>query len=284
MLLDEAFIEKKLCFPGGATVLMAVYGKDNVALFERAVRSVFENTLIPDAFILVVDGYVPEALDNVIHALEKMFALTVLRLPKNKGLANALNKGLALVETQWVIRADADDYNLPNRFELQAREILNSNNALDMIGGAIQEVNEQGMDLGIRKPPCCNHDILKYALSRNPFNHMTVAFKKDVIIKAGGYPSIYLKEDYALWSVVLSLPVQVGNVPNILVKATTGREFYRRRGGVKYALAEYSLQKYLYRHDIKSLSDAIWQGIQRATIFLFPSRVRELIYKKYLRD
>ena len=271
-------------FPGGATVLMAVYAKDNTELFKSAVESVFENTLQPDAFILVVDGVISNELNVAVAELEQKFSLTVLRLPKNQGLANALNKGLALVETQWVLRADADDYNLPNRFELQAKEILKSNNEIDMIGGAIQEVSESGAFLGIRKPPCSNGAILKYALSRNPFNHMTVAFKKELVAKVGGYPAVYLKEDYALWSKVLSVPVNVINLPDILVKATADKEFYRRRGGLKYALAEYSLQKYLYRNDMKSLSDACCQGIQRAMVFLFPSFLRERIYKKYLRD
>ena len=81
-------------FTGGFTVLIAVYGGDDSALFRTALESIFSNTLQPTRTVLVVDGPVPDGVEQVIASFEGNKALTVYRLTKNKGLFNALNYGL----------------------------------------------------------------------------------------------------------------------------------------------------------------------------------------------
>ena len=280
----EPSIEETPRFPGGFTVLMAVYQRDDLALFERAVHSVYANTLLPDAFVLVVDGLVPEALDVVILGLQDTYGINVLRLPVNVGLARALNAGLKQIRTEWVVRADADDYNLPNRFVLQAIALNQSKDSIDLVGGSIQEVDSSGRQLAVRRTVEQHGEILRYAAYRNPFNHMTVAYKTDLVLRCGGYPDIPLKEDYALWAKMISVGAQTLNLPDILVLATTGREMYRRRGGFRYALSEVSLQLHLVRTRLKSPYSALTQGLGRAFVFLLPSAVRGWIYEKILRS
>jgi glycosyltransferase involved in cell wall biosynthesis len=95
---------------------MAAYAGDDPLLLERAIESVFANEFAPDDFVLVLDGPVPDVTAAVIRAFEKRGRLRVLPLAANVGLAKALNRGLALVRTEWVARADADDLNVPDRF------------------------------------------------------------------------------------------------------------------------------------------------------------------------
>jgi glycosyltransferase involved in cell wall biosynthesis len=262
---------------------MAVYQRDDLTLFERAVHSVYANTILPNAFVLVVDGPVPEALDAVILGLQDKYGMDVLRLSVNSGLSHALNAGLKRIRTKWVVRADSDDYNLPNRFALQAIAVNHSNDSIGLLGGAIQEVDSSGRHIAVRRTVERHLDILSFVSYRNPFNHMTVAFKTDLALSCGGYPDIYLKEDYALWAKMISVGAQTLNLSDILVHATTGREMYRRRGGLRYALAEISLQRYLVRARLKSSSMALMQGLSRAFIFLLPSSIRGWIYEKILR-
>ena len=262
---------------------MAVYKNDDITLFKRAVQSVFENTLLPNAFVLVVDGQVPNPLGKIITSLESEYKLETLHLPVNVGLAKALNAGLTKVRTKWVARADADDYNDPERFALQANAIARSDNTIDIVGGAIQEIDVYGKPLAVRRTVENHSDIMRYASYRNPFNHMTVVYKTEFAIQNGGYPHIHLKEDYALWAQMLSNGARALNLPNILVFATAGKEMYSRRGGLKYATAEISLQRHLVRTGIKSLPMAIVHGISRATVFILPSFCRGWIYERFLR-
>ena len=275
--------KNKKSFPGGFAVLMAVYAKDNVELFISAVESVFANSLEPDQMVLVVDGPIPIDLSNSVHFLAGKYSIEILHLPTNLGLASALNQGLNMVRTEWVLRADADDINLPSRFQFQADIINSSNNTIDLLGGAIQEVDSSGNYLGVRKTVEFHQDIFRFALKRCPFNHMTVGYKKEFVVKSGGYPEIFLKEDYALWASMLNAGAISYNSPEILVLASAGDGMYKRRGGFSYAFAEIELQRHFVKINFKTNPEALFDGFLRAFVYLMPSFLRGLIYEKFLR-
>jgi glycosyltransferase involved in cell wall biosynthesis len=270
-------------FPGGFTVLMAVYGRDDPELFRRAVESVYQNTIRPDDFVLVVDGPVPAPIDHLIEHFSARHGMRTLRLLSNVGLAKALNQGLALVRTDWVTRADADDVNLPDRFAKQAHAIRRIANQVDLLGGAIVEVDRQDVPLATRHVPLEHRDIVRRLATRNPFNHMAVAYRTKTAVAAGGYPDIHLKEDYGLWASMIAGGAQCLNLEDILVKATTGRDMYRRRGGVRYARSELDLQLHLHRLGHKGLPSALAYGCVRASVSLLPPGLRAWIYENLLR-
>ena len=103
---------------------MAFYQNDNPELFDRAINSVFENSISPSEFILVQDGPVPFELSRIINKYSHKSILKHLVLEKNCGLAKALNFGLDHVSYDYVFRADADDFNLPDRFEKQISMLM----------------------------------------------------------------------------------------------------------------------------------------------------------------
>lgn len=270
-------------FPGGFTVLMAVYERNDPALFERAVASVYENTVPPDDFVLVVDGPTPPPLDAAIERWTAQRGIRTVRLPCNLGLAKALNHGLSLIRTAWVVRADADDVNVPYRFERQAEAIQRMASQVDLVGGAIVEVDRSGAPIGIREVPLSHAEIVDRIRTRNPFNHMTVAYRTSTAVKAGGYPDIHLKEDYALWAAMIADGARCANVSEILVRATAGRDLYRRRGGLRYARSEWVLQLHLFRHGLQSLLSVALLGFLRSSVAVLPARVRGWIYERLLR-
>ena len=264
------------------TLLMPIFDRDDIdQLFLRAVDSVYKNTVLPNHFILIVDGPVRESLRLKIVNTEALYNIEVVWLPENVGIATALNLGLSKVKTEWVVRADADDYNLPNRFAEQVNLMLQG---YDLIGSAIQEVDIEGENIAIKKTPL-EHDALKrFAKYRNPFNHMAVAFRTSFARDCGGYPNIYLKEDYALWALMIKNGAKLANSSLVLVKATAGRDMYKRRGGLLYAKSEVELQKHLVKCGIKSYSAAIYHGGLRALVYLLPRCIRGLIYESVLRS
>lgn len=261
---------------------MPVYDRDDIdQLFMRAVESAYQNTVLPNHFILIVDGPVRQSLRLKIINVEVLYKIEVVWLPNNVGIANALNIGLSKVKTEWVIRADADDYNLSNRF---AEQINLMSQGYDLIGSAIQEVDIEGKNIAIKRTPL-DHDALKrFAKYRNPFNHMAVAFRTSFALNCGGYPNIYLKEDYALWALMIKNGAKLANSSLVLVKATAGRDMYKRRGGLLYAKSEVKLQKHLVKCGVKSYYAAIYHGGLRALVYLLPRFIRGLIYESVLRS
>lgn len=272
-------------FPGGFAVLMAVYGKDDPLLFHRALQSVLDNSLLPNEIWVVVDGIVTIELNAVLAEFESACPqemLHILRLKENKGLAHALNIGLAAISLPWIVRADADDVNLPQRFESQAA-LLQKMSYLDLQSSAILEVTNSGEAIAIRSVPETEQEILRFASSRNPFNHMAAAFRREKVVSVGGYPPVHLREDYALWCKMLAAGARVANSSEVLVHATAGMEMYRRRGGWKYARAEWAMQRILVKCGLKGVWRATVDSGLRSIVFLVPSVVRGWIYKRLLR-
>jgi hypothetical protein len=255
---------------------------DSAALFRRALDSVFMNSIKLEHALVVVDGPVGLDIDNVLNDFASREGLEILRLPANIGLASALNAGLEQVRTEWVVRADADDINVPTRFAIQA-QFARANANLDLFGGAIDEYDAQGLRLARRTVPQSGADIRRRMPYRNPFNHMTMAFRASAVRDAGGYPQLHLREDYGLWARLVASGAQCANVPDVLVHATTGRNMYRRRGGWRYARSEIELQRYLARCGLKSSAAGAVHGVLRSFVFLLPAVARGWLYERALR-
>ena len=268
-------------FDGGLTVLIAVYIKCDAVLFERALASVYANTLLPDQVLVVADGPLSDPVNAVLDRYSREHGTGVLRLAVNGGLANALNAGIEIVKTAWIARADQDDINLPRRFELQAKAVARAGR-VDIVGGNILEVDNEGRPVARRCVPEHHDDIVRYARRRNPFNHMTVVFRRDSVLKAGGYPDIMM-QDYGLWAAMLGQGCMAANTRETLVHATAGRDMVRRRAGLKNARSEIALQRLLVDHGLKSSVAGIADGVARALVCLLPNWSRAFIYERLLR-
>jgi glycosyltransferase involved in cell wall biosynthesis len=266
---------------GSFTVLMPVYFGDCAIRFRKALDSVRANTLSPDALLIVVDGPVRPPVQSILDEISVENNTTVLTIECNVGLATALNYALSIVETDFVIRADADDVNLPNRFE---RIMSRLRDGIDLVGSNIDEFSSDGVFLATRRVPLEHSEILKFSRRRNPFNHMSVGFRTSVVRRVGGYPKIHLKEDYALWSRLLVSGCASCNIDESLVFANAGREMFARRGGLKYVLSEAVLQKYLVSIGAKKISEALIDGLLRSFVFLAPVNLRGFIYMRFLRE
>jgi glycosyltransferase involved in cell wall biosynthesis len=260
---------------------MAVYAKDSPELFTKSLKSVYSNTLRPQDVLLVIDGPISLAINKIIQYYVDAEAMRTLYLVKNVGLAKALNEGLNLIESEWIIRADADDINLPTRFEVLANHMSLE---LDLIGSQILEINENGSSDLVRNVPLKSCQIRLFAKKRNPFNHMTVAYRTAFVKKCGGYPDIYLKEDYGLWAKMISQGAKVMNIDQILVWVNTGYDFYKRRGGLRYVKAEIELQKYLIKCNINNILEGLFIGFMRSFIYILPNFLRYFFYKIVLRS
>ena len=262
------------------SVLLAVCKKDDPTLLKKALDSIFSNTLQPYEVVIVADGPLTDDLMSLMRKYLFNRQIRLIKLPYNLGLAAALNAGLSTVKTKYTLRADADDFNHHNRFELLIEKLREG---FDLVGSAIREVDKVGVEVAYRSCPLTENNIRQFARKRNPFNHMTVGFRTAAVVQAGGYPSIYLKEDYALWATLLAKGCRVCNLKEVLVNASAGREMFRRRGGLRYALAEINLQHHLVKCKLKSAHSALIDGVLRSVIFLAPNAFREFFYLKFLR-
>jgi hypothetical protein len=152
------------------------------------------------------------------------------------------------------------------------------------VGSNIDEYDESNLFISVKKVPCSNSEISKNIIYRNPMNHMTVGYKKSVILSVGGYPNLFLKGDYGLWIKLKAKGFNFININKSLVKATTGRRMIKDRGGFRYVISEFLLQKYLYSFGLTNVLSAFLIFIARSFIFLLPIVLRQKIYLMFLRN
>ena len=231
---------------------------------------------------MVVDGQIPNELEQVIN--EYRDSLDILRLEKNSGLGIALQQGLLKCKYPLVARMDSDDISLPNRFELQLKEFENNPN-LTIVGGYIQEFDSQTNEkTSIRKVPLEDMQIKQYLKIRSPFNHPTVMFKKEDILKAGNYQTFYQMEDYYLWARLVKANYQMKNIPEILLNFRTDKNMFARRGSYKYFKSNKEVSKQMLKMKIINYPYYLFNiTVRFITQVLMPNNIRTLFYKKVLR-
>ena len=265
------------------TVLMCTYKNDDPILLEKAIESVYANSIKPDFFILTIDGPIPPKNQFLINQLKERFPLEINEIKENIGLAKALNSGINLVKTKWIARADSDDINLENRFE---KQIELAKKGFDVIGSNIYEIDPQDnkkLQKLRKEMPQNNKQIRNFSRYRNPMNHMTTFYKTEVIKLAGGYPDIYLREDYGLWAKLISHNRNFINTKECLVVAKGGNDLYIRRGGLKNAIGELQLQIYLFKYNNQPLYLALFLFLLRAFPLILPRNILKSFYINFLR-
>lgn len=266
------------------TALMSVYFAENPVYLEECFKSILDQTVSPSQMVIVLDGPVGHHLQNPINkfASSAKFKVDVLELSTNCGLGIALNHGLNWCNNNIVVRVDSDDINVENRFERLLDAI--SMSSIDIVGSYVQEFNLSVDDMKlIRKVPLSRKDILEYSKLRNPFNHMSIAFKKDKVIANGGYMDMPGFEDFYLWKRMLT-QCDALNIPEILVYARRGNGLINRRHGIKYLKMELNFHRKLYFEGYISFTRLIWNVLIRGLPRLLPVLFLVGIYNYFMRS
>ena len=179
---------------------------------------------------------------------------------------------------------DADDIARPERFERQEKK-MRDNPDLVLLGSGIEEfVLEPGDLKRFRNAPKIDTDIRRRARTRNPFNHMSVIFRKESIKIAGGYRDRPGFEDYDLWLRVLKKPGRVENLDEVLVDVRVGDRMLSRRRGFRYLRSELSFLLNSQKQGLLSMADMLSAAFIRIPARLVPARVLKKVYELFLRN
>ena len=266
------------------SVLMSVYIKENPIFLKDAIESIQNQTMKPSEIILVEDGPLTPELYQVLDQVEAESEIPVKRCPleENQGLGLALRYGVLQCQYDIIARMDTDDIAVPDRFEQQIHLMEQEN--LDLLGGHIAEFIDNPKEVvSYRRVPTQHADIVTYQRMRSAFNHMTVMFKKNMVLKAGNYEDGLYMEDDLLWLNMIAAGARTGNVDQILCRVRVGAGMFERRGGLRYLnLYRQARQRMLERNQISYIEYAKSVGVQ-AVVALCPGFVRQFIFVKLLR-
>lgn len=266
------------------SVLMSVYCKEKAEYLEQSMESIWNQSCPADDFVLVCDGKLTKELEQVIARQKNKHKdrLTVVSLPESVGLGKALNEGMKYCRYNIVARMDSDDISKPERMEKQLQVMKERNVAL--VGSAVEEFSGTTEHImAVRKMPQTSEEIRKFAAKRNPFNHPSVMYQKNVVETVGGYLDCPFFEDYYLWSRILKAGYEGYNIGESLLYMRAGEDMYQRRGGFHYARLAVAFRWRLHKMGMSRLQDFIISAGGQVLVSLIPNKLRTEFYRKFLR-
>lgn len=265
---------------------MSVYNKEKPEFFDASLNSMVHQTILPEQIIIVEDGPLGEQLKQVekkyIQQYGDMF--TVVPIETNSGLANALNKGLDKSRNEYVARMDSDDISLPDRCEKELKEFI-IHPELSIVGSDMDEfLDSPEIIISRRVVPRTEEEIIKFGRRRNPFNHPSVMFRLNDVVKCGGY-NIKRKraQDYELFVTMVNLGFHAKNIPESLLKFRSNSGSIKRRKKWSHCKAHIDVVKTLCKKGYSSVLDVIVVFGGQIIMFVVPESIARVISNNILR-
>ena len=167
--------------------------------------------------IVVNDG----STDGTLEILRKQPDITLLD-HSHRGIAPALNDGLAAARGDYIARMDADDFCHPDRIEKQA-SFLDAFPEIGIVGCRVEFGGDREKQAGyadhvdwinsLIKPD----DIARNRFIESPLAHPSVMFRRELPEQFGAYRDGPFPEDYELWLRWMANGVKAGKVDQELV-------------------------------------------------------------------
>ncbi len=192
---------------------MPVYNTEK--FIREAIESILHQTFKDFEFLIVNDCSKDSSLDIILSYNDPRIQL--INNQKTLGTSGCLNKGLQIALGKYIARQDSDDISLPQRLEKEMN-FLENNPEAGLVGTFFIAINEEGEFLQEFRPFTHSKDLKKKLLTKNPFAHGSVMFRRECIEKAGNYrEDLKYFEDVDLWRRI-SQHFELANIPEPLYK------------------------------------------------------------------
>lgn len=267
------------------SVLMSLYIKEKPEYTRQCFESLLRQTVQATEWVIVEDGPLTQDMYALLDEYEKKYPGLIKRIhfEKNRGLGLALRDGVQVCTYEIIARMDTDDIAREDRFERQL-SMFEINPSLDICGSYIKEFDGLTSNiLSERRVPITDCEIKKYQKKRDAFNHMTVMYRKNAVLKAGNYKSCMLMEDTLLWVNMILSGANCANVDDYLVYVRTGNDMFERRGGIAYYKKYKIGRKQVYDTGYISWWDYAYILVIQFIVAVMPNKLRGWIYKNLLR-
>jgi glycosyltransferase involved in cell wall biosynthesis len=182
---------------------------------ERFLRPAIESILTQthrNLELLVIDDGSSDHSSQIASSYDDK-RLTVITLPNNRGLAHALNEGIAAARAPFIARQDQDDISEPARLERQLA-FLRQHDTIALVGSQGTVINDRGGIIGEVRRPTSRNSLRWFSIFDNPFVHTSIVVRANVLRRSGGYDPAYdpFAQDHELWGRIMELgdPANLG--------------------------------------------------------------------------
>jgi glycosyltransferase involved in cell wall biosynthesis len=196
------------------SVLLPAYNAERFVT--QAVTSILQQTF-RDLELIVVDDGSTDGTGQILRDLAATDPRLHLIQHENRGMTASLNEALAAARGRFIARMDADDVSLPERLEIQLKQLL-SEPQIVCIGGGQILIDPAGRALRKVNPPTDHESITSLILGgHGAICHPSALMRREAIEKIGGYrEAFWPAEDLDLW-LRLGEIGQLANVPRAVL-------------------------------------------------------------------
>ncbi len=177
----------------GISVIIPTYNR--ATLINRALNSVFSQTLLADEVIVIDDG----SSDDTVNFIKTDYPDVILISQDNKGISAARNAGISATTGEWIALLDSDDEWLPQKLQLQMQALKENPEYL------IVHTNEIWCRNGIRVKQMKIHRkyggrIFQHCLPLCAMSPSSVIIHQSILEQVGLFDeSLPVCEDYDMW-------------------------------------------------------------------------------------
>lgn len=184
------------------------------SFIDDAITSILKQTYTDFELIIIANGLGSE--NEQLKKLEKSDSRIKVLSTDIKGLVFALNLGLSEASGKYIARMDSDDISLPTRFQRQL-EWIEKNIDYDIVGCRVNLIDEGGELLDKKFPFYeSNAEIIKILPVRNVLCHPALIFRKESLIRVGGYKYGFMSEDHELFLRMMYCGMKFHNINEVL--------------------------------------------------------------------
>lgn len=268
-------------------VILPVYKKDKVDYLSKAVESVVMQTYRELRIYVGVDGPVGDDINDYFKLIENNNNITVVHFEENRGLACVLNDLLDNCFKEgykYIARMDADDISLPERFHKQI-SYLEAHPEIDVVGGAINEIDEEGRSRGKTIVyPATPEECKAFFAKRNPHAHPAVMFRKSFFDKLNGKkyrPEYRQNQDTMLWYDGMMAGTQHANISDVVLKfRMTDTMFKKRRNGWAFAKKQFT-DRLMINRGLGYGFGADVYGFAMFCMLISPAWIKKIAYRVF---
>ena len=262
-------------------VVMSYWKNDNPLYLKKAIESILNQSRRIDSFILVRDGSVSKDLRKVVSEYAKKGLLKQFILTSNRGRGFARDYGIKLCKCNYIAIMDSDDISNKNRIKLQLDYLL-SNKDCALVGGYIQEFDKTNSFIKKRIVPNFHEEIVRKGKFIQPFNHVTIMFKRDCYLQSYGYGNYKYIEDYNLYYNFYLSGYRLHNLKMVLVNVRLPEKGIRKTN-LKYLCEELKLQFRMYQNKYINIFEFLLNILKRIVFRFLPLRIKVVITNRFLR-
>ena len=196
-------VNRKLKTGNGYFVSILLPYRNAESTLEECLDSIRSQTLVDYELLAIDDHSTDDSLALLTHYAAADHRIKLFHNP-GQGLVAALNHGLCQASTPLIARMDADDRMRPERLQLQYTH-LQQHPETTLLGCGTRLFPDHEIRSGLREyvrwqNQCNQADrIADEIYIEAPFAHPSVMFRKEAILRVGGYLQGDFPEDYELW-------------------------------------------------------------------------------------